>query len=108
MTARKLIKLIALIIVSACLALLSVKIERRGPELVQFSDMCGPRSDQPCLRPSLKGGYPMAFVVDTPGVSVENQLFFEDRFIPLGFVVDWAVCAAGLWLLFRIHGLRRR
>jgi hypothetical protein len=100
--ARKLAKLAGLLLVSAAVALVSVKVERRGPELVQIGNLCGATHDQPCRQPSLKGGYPLAFLVDTPGVSVENRLFVgEDQFVPLAFIVDWAVCAAALWLLYR-------
>ena len=89
-------------LVSACVTLVSVGIERRGPELAQYGNLCGPTHDQPCMQPALKGGFPMAFLVDMPGVSVENQLaLVEDSFVPLGFAVDWAVCALSLWLLWR-------
>ena len=76
---------------------------------MQFGNLCGTTHDQPCMRPSLKGGYPLAFLVDTPGVSVEDQLFVgEDQIIPLAFVADWAVCSAALWLLYWAHGKRQR
>jgi hypothetical protein len=108
-TTRKLAKLAGLLLVSAAVAFLSVKIERRGPEFVQFGNLCGATHDQPCMRPSLKGGYPLTFLVDTPGVSVENQLFLgEDQFVPLAFIVDWAICAAALWLLYRVLGWHRQ
>jgi hypothetical protein len=91
----------ALLLVSACVTLMSVGIERRGPELAQYGNLCGPTSDQPCMQPALKGGFPMAFLVDIPGVSVENQLaLIEDRFVFLGFAVDWLACALSLWLLW--------
>ncbi|NKI97120.1 hypothetical protein [Rhizobacter sp. SG703] len=96
----------ALLFVSAVVAASSVRIERRGPELVQYSDMCGPLHNQPCMRPTLKGGFPLAFLVDMPGVSVENQLSVgEDQGDPLAFVADWGLYAACLWLL---HGVWRR
>jgi hypothetical protein len=96
----------ALLLVSACVTLVSVGIERRGPELAQYGNLCGPTHDQPCMQPALNGGFPMAFLVDVPGVSVENQLtLIEDRFVPLGFAVDWVASALSLWLLWR--GARR-
>lgn len=101
----KLARSAGLLFVSAVVATLSVCIERRGPELVQYSDMCGPAHDQPCMRPTLKGGFPMGFLVDMPGVSVENQLSVgEDQFVAVAFVVDWGVYAAFVWLLFRVWG----
>jgi len=59
---------------------------------VQFGNLCGPTSDDPCLEPLLKGGYPVAYLFDTPGLSVEHRLSFgEDMFYLGAFTVNSAV-----------------
>jgi hypothetical protein len=57
------------------LALLSVLIERSGPEQLSYGNMCGPTASDPCYQPALKGGFPLAYLTDVPGVSVEHKLF---------------------------------
>jgi len=82
----------AMLIVALILSALSVLIERTGPELGQFGNLCGPTSDDPCLEPLLKGGYPVAYLFDTPGLSVEHRLSFgEDMFYLGAFTVNSAV-----------------
>jgi hypothetical protein len=77
---------------ASALALLSVFVERTGPELEQYGNLCGPRFDEPCYRPLLKGGLPLAYLFDMPGVSVEGQLSFgEDTLRPAAFLVDVGV-----------------
>jgi hypothetical protein len=56
------------------LALLSSKIERTGPELAQYGNLCGPSFSEPCFKPVLKGGFPFAFLFDAPGISRERHL----------------------------------
>jgi hypothetical protein len=83
------------------LALLSVRIQRHGPEQVVYSNLCGPAASDLCYRPALKGGFPVAYLFDAAGVSVENQLaFFEDNFRPTAFTLDVALYLAVL-ALFR-------
>lgn len=65
------------------LALLSVFVERIGPELVQYGD-----SD---YKPVLKGGFPLAYLFDMPGVSVVRQLSFgEDKLFVGALILDIA------------------
>jgi hypothetical protein len=62
------------------LALLSSKIERVGPDLVQYGNLCGPSFNEPCYKPVLRGGFPFEFLFDAPGVSIERQLHIaEDK-----------------------------
>ncbi|WP_306393866.1 hypothetical protein [Telluria beijingensis] len=84
---------IGLVLIAATtLALVSVNIERRGPELVSYGNLCGPTADDPCHVPALKGGFPVAYLVDAPGISVERRLGFgEDTLRPGALVVDIAV-----------------
>lgn len=71
------VRLVSLTFVLAnALALLSVLIERTGPELLSYGNMCGPTAGDPCYQPALKGGFPLAYLIDVPGVSVEHQLSF--------------------------------
>ena len=66
------------------LAILSVFVERVGPELVQYGD-----SD---FRPVLKGGFPFAYLFDAPGISVERQLaFVEDKLFAGALILDIAI-----------------
>jgi hypothetical protein len=76
------VTVVALVLAST-LAFLSVLIERKGPELVQYGNLCGPTSSDPCYRPALKGGFPLAYLFDTPAVSVENQLSFGEDSLSL-------------------------
>jgi hypothetical protein len=74
------------------LALLSVEIERVGPEQGVYSNLCGPKADQLCYKQLLNGGFPVPYLFDAPGISVEDQLaFFEDRFRPGAFAIDVAI-----------------
>lgn len=39
----------------------------------------------------MNGGFPVAYIFDTPGVSVEHQLsFVEDTFCATAFIIDVA------------------
>ena len=97
------------------LALLSVRIERRGPEQVVYGNVCGRAGSELCYRPVLKGGFPVAYLLDAPGVSVEGQLaFIEDDFQPVAFTLDvavyFAVATVGLGIVARrrVHHPCRR
>lgn len=95
----------ALWLVALLLASLSVFVERSGPEVVQYGNLCGKSGDEPCTRPVLSGGFPLPVLFDVPGVSVENRLAFEDDFSPGAFVLDCLVYAVATGLLF--HVIRR-
>jgi len=73
------------------LALLSVSIQRTGPEMVRYSDLCTAADPGPCYKPALKGGFPLAYLFDAPGISVERKLAFEDRLDGGALVFDIAV-----------------
>ena len=61
------------------LALLSVFVERTGPELARYGD-----SD---FRPVLKGGFPVSYLFDMPGVSVQGKLSFGEDMLSAGALV---------------------
>lgn len=72
------------LILAITLALLSVSVERVGPELVQYGDSN--------YKPVLKGGFPFAYLFDAPGISVERQLaFVEDRLSAGALILDIAI-----------------
>lgn len=76
---------IAYALISAItLALLSVFVERVGPELAQYGDST--------FKLVLKGGFPLAYLFDAPGVSVERQLSFgEDKLLVGALIIDIAI-----------------
>lgn len=77
------------LIAAIALALLSVYVERSGPELAVYGNLCGPRATDPCYKPALKAGFPVAYLFDAPGVSVERQLSFgEDRLAAGALLLD--------------------
>jgi hypothetical protein len=79
-------------VMAVTLAFLSVCVERVGPELVTYGNLCGPGGVAPCYKPVLKGGYPVAYLFDAPGVSVERQLAFgEDKLVAGALVLDIAI-----------------
>jgi hypothetical protein len=80
------------VVLAVVLALLSVCVERRGPEQVVYGNVCGRTGSDLCYRPVLKGGFPVAYLFDAPGVSVEDQLaFIEDDFQLVAFTLDVAL-----------------
>jgi hypothetical protein len=87
-------------VIASTLALLSVFVQRIGPEHVQYGNLCGPTSSDPCYRPVLKGGFPFAYLFDTPGVSVEGKLsFVEDTLHPEALLLDITVYFVAILLL---------
>jgi hypothetical protein len=95
------VSLAGLLAMLACmLALASVLVERVGPEMGQYGNLCGPSGSAPCLEPVLNGGFPLAFLFDTPGASVERKLSFgEDTLRPGALVLDIALNFVALLLL---------
>jgi hypothetical protein len=71
---KKFSRFILLAVLAIALSALSVFVQRTGPESVQYGNLCGPSSNDPCLEAVLKGGFPIAFLFDQPGVSVEHRL----------------------------------
>lgn len=99
---------------AACAALTltcsSFGYQRRGPELVVVGNLCGPKTDQFCYAPVLKGGFPFAYIYDTPGVSVEGKLSLgEDKFRGGRFLLDVLIYfLVAIAALGAAHVLRRR
>jgi hypothetical protein len=87
------LRLVSIALIAAItLALGSVYVERAGPELAAYGNMCGPHADELCLEPVLKDGFPVAYLFDTPGVSIERQLSIgEDRLFVGPLILDIAI-----------------
>lgn len=89
------------------LALASVGVERVGPRIVVGGEgFCGAEAVAPCTVEALGGGWPVAFLVDDPQISVPNQLSFaEDDVRWTAFGIDVGVFAALVqaagWILRR-------
>ncbi|MES2318181.1 MAG: hypothetical protein V4631_11870 [Pseudomonadota bacterium] len=95
------LKLVGLALIAAIiLAFLSVHVERTGPDLVEHGNLCGPSTSDPCFKPALTGGFPVAYLHDAPGVSRERQLSFgEDKLHLVALVANVAVYFAILVLI---------
>ena len=96
------------LIVAVVLAAASVGVQRHGPETGVFGNLCGPDGSEPCVRPLLNGGFPIGFLYDSPGVSVEDRLGLgEDRLRPLPFLGDVVFYFGLLAISWRIGQARR-
>ena len=105
---RQLLLLAVAVAVALSLTLLSSVIQRNGPELASYGNMCGPSSDQDCLEPVLNAGFPFGYLFDQPGVSIERQLFFvEDNLRPVPFALDFLAYLSLVALAFRLTGRLR-
>jgi len=103
---RDALKLFLLAVAALALTLLSLEVERVGPELGEAGNLCGPNRDQWCYVPVLNGGWPFAYLFDKPSISVPNQLGVEDKFETPRFLLDlifYFGALTGAWL-----GWRRR
>lgn len=92
MAARGKLGLAGLALMSAItLTLLSVSVERKGPELAPYGNLCGPSHNDLCYKPQLQGGFPIAYLFDSPGTSVEHNLGLEDKLVLEAFFLDIAL-----------------
>src|SRR5688572_23325776 len=95
----KLCRLAIALAFGVSLAMSSVVVQREGPELAPYGNLCGPPVSDACLEPVLNGGFPFAFLFDSPGVSSERQLAFaEDRLRPLPLALNVGVYSL-VWAL---------
>jgi hypothetical protein len=76
------------LIAAIILAVLSVQVERTGPGMVQYGNLCGAPTSEPCYQPALTGGFPVAYLYDAPGVSRERQLSFVEDKLQVGALVS--------------------
>ena len=71
-------------------------------------ELCSYTPPRSCRDGVLKGGWPLPYVVDAPGVSVVGNVTIigEDHFHPGPFVADAALAAALVWLLLGVRARR--
>ena len=96
--------------VALALTIASVRVERvgRAPE-AWSQEMCAPEPYHPCGEGVLQGGFPVAYVLDRPGISVMGKLaLVEDLFRPWAFALDAALFGLASFALTRITVPRRR
>ena len=90
-------------VLAVVLSVLSAYIERTGPEVASYGNMCGPVANGPCLKPLLKGGLPIALLFDQPVTSVEHQLSFAEDQVRIGaFALNTALYFAVIVLAARL------
>jgi hypothetical protein len=89
------------LVLAFALVVLSSFVQREGPELEPYGNLCGPAQNEGCYKPALKGGFPFAYLFDSPGVSVERHLSFgEDALHPTPLVLDIAIYWAAIMFAF--------
>ena len=99
----KLVPLLAFILAGVFLAALSSIIQEVGPEVGTYGNVCGPSGNELCYQELLKGGFPIAYIFDSPGVSVRDQLgFFEDDLYIFPFIMDSLILGTVFWLVVLI------
>lgn len=69
------------------LALMSAYVERVGPDMASYGNLCGPSGSDHCYKPVLKGGFPFPYLFDAPGVSRERQLALGEDKLRVGALV---------------------
>lgn len=95
------------LVAAIALTLLSAYVERIGPGLVEYGNLCGATGSEPCYKPELKGGFPVAYLFDVPGISRERQLAIgEDNLHGGALVADVAVYFA--IVMFGLSAVARR
>ena len=102
---------VLLLAATAALALscASILYQRVGPTQITEGEGSGCPSANPCRIRVLGAGYPLAYLVDRPGVSVEGALHLvEDEFRPGAFALDFMIYFALGLTAARLSGAGRR
>jgi len=94
--------IVAIFLVSLGLAFLSFGYQSFGPERKVFGTECQPIRD--CFRPVLGGGFPVQYIIDVPGISVQNSLSLEDDFRIWSFIADVCFYICIMSLIYRVFG----
>ena len=91
------------------LTLASAYVERVGPAPSAWTDeLCSPFPLHPCAEGVLQGGWPFAYLLDKPGISVMGALgLIEDRFRPWAFWANVATYWVALLGIGYLTGSRR-
>ena len=78
--------------------------QRIGPAPPEWdNELCSYNPPRSCRHGVLQGGWPLPYIVDSPGVSVVGKVTIigEDRFRPWAFAADALIAALAVWLLLR-------
>jgi hypothetical protein len=96
--------------IGAVLALATMRVERVGAAPPSWRDeLCAPEPLHPCTAGVLQGGWPLAYLVDRPGISVMGQLApVEDLFLPIAFAADVVAFWIALFVVTHAATSRRR
>jgi hypothetical protein len=105
--ARDTTRLLVILSIAIVITLATFAIQRHGPEVGTYGNVCGSTGDQPCTHILLNAGYPlgyvfdMGYVFDNPSVSVRDKLMpiIEDEFRIIPFILDTIFYAVALSLL---------
>jgi hypothetical protein len=108
--ARRLAVSAAALLAALALALATVRIQRVGTAPAEWTqELCAPEPLHACTEGVLMGGWPAAFLVDRPGISVMGKLaLVEDLFRPGPFILDWGIVWIALELLTILISRTRR
>lgn len=87
---------------------MSAYIERVGPEVASYGNLCGPSGSDFCYKPVLKGGFPFPYLFDAPGVSRERQLAFGEDKLRVGALVANIAVYFAILMLVGASAWRRR
>jgi hypothetical protein len=99
--ARDTTRLLVILSIAIVITLATFAIQRHGPEIGTYGNVCGSTGDQPCTHILLNAGYPLGYVFDNPSVSVRDKLMpiIEDEFRIIPFILDTIFYAVALSLL---------
>ena len=81
--------IITSLVIAFALTIYSSNIQRVGPAIRGFGNVCGPSGDERCYEPVLNAGFPLPYFFDNPSISARGNLsLLEDEFRILPFLVD--------------------
>lgn len=99
-------RVLIFLLLAIMFTLASFAIQRYGPEVGTYGNVCGPTGDQACTHVLLNAGFPLGYIFDNPSISVRDQLMpiIEDEFRIIPFLLDtvfYAVILSLLWLGYK-------
>jgi hypothetical protein len=98
-------------LVAIVITIFSSNIQRVGPEMGVWGNVCGESGNELCYEPVLNGGFPFPYLIDNLGVSVPGALHYaEDEFRLIPFMLDVILMSVFLSAIFIISKelLRKR
>jgi len=91
---------IMIALVGLCITCLSFACQPLGPEIRQYGTECIPIEE--CFLPVRGGGFPIQYVIDSPGISIPDSLGIEDEFRFWAFVLDIIFYVVSSWLFYKL------